>query len=96
MAWPAVLAELIPITSPLLFNNAPPLLPGLIAASVWIKLDADALSPSSDFPWTERPKAETTPVVTDCPYPRALPIAIVGSPTLNFLESPNFANLIFL
>jgi len=29
--------ELIPITSPLEFSSAPPLLPGLIAASVWIK-----------------------------------------------------------
>ena len=28
--------ELIPITSPAVFNNAPPLLPWLIAASVWI------------------------------------------------------------
>ena len=30
--------ELIPMSSPLLFRRAPPLLPGLIAASVWISL----------------------------------------------------------
>jgi hypothetical protein len=30
-------AELIPITSPLMFNKGPPLFPLLIAASVWIK-----------------------------------------------------------
>ena len=33
---PEILAELIPITSPLILSNAPPLFPGLIAASVSI------------------------------------------------------------
>ena len=28
-----------------------------------------------------------TPVVTDCPYPSAFPIAMAGSPTFNFVES---------
>ena len=32
------LTVLIPINSPLLFNKAPPLFPGLIAASVWISV----------------------------------------------------------
>ena len=35
------------------------------------------------------------PVVTDCPYPKALPIAITPSPTLTLSESPNVAFLIF-
>jgi len=34
----AILAELIPITCPCILIKAPPLLPGLIAASVWIAL----------------------------------------------------------
>ena len=35
-----------------------------------------------------------TPVVTDCPYPSALPIAIALSPTVSELESPSVAMLI--
>ena len=31
-----ILAELIPITSPFILTRAPPLLPGLMAASVWM------------------------------------------------------------
>ena len=31
---PEIIAALIPINSPAIFNNAPPLFPGLIAASV--------------------------------------------------------------
>ncbi len=33
----AYMAVLIPISSPYMFNNGPPLFPGLIEASVWIK-----------------------------------------------------------
>ena len=32
------IAVLIPITAPAAFRSGPPLLPGLIAASVWIRL----------------------------------------------------------
>ena len=32
-----------------------------------------------------------TPVVTDCPYPSAFPIAIAGSPTFSSVESPSVA-----
>ena len=35
-ALSAYFAELMPISSPFIFKSAPPLLPGLIAASVWI------------------------------------------------------------
>ena len=34
--WVAIMV-LTPITSPLIFSSGPPLLPGLIAASVWMK-----------------------------------------------------------
>jgi hypothetical protein len=33
-----VMALLTPMTSPLRFTSGPPLLPGLMAASVWIRL----------------------------------------------------------
>ena len=37
---------------------------------------------------TARSKALTMPVVTDCPYPRAFPMATTCSPTINSSESP--------
>ena len=39
------LAALMPITSPFIFNRAPPLLPGLMAASVWISPSEVIVSP---------------------------------------------------
>ena len=39
-------------------------------------------------------KALITPTVTDWPIPRALPIAIAGSPSLRSSESPIVAKLI--
>ena len=60
-----------------------------MAASVWIKV---WVVPSVIS--TSRLTAEITPVVTDCPYPRALPIAITGSPTTRSSESPIAAILI--
>ena len=38
--------------------------------------------------------ALTTPVVTDCPYPRAFPMAITCSPTFRSSELPRTAILI--
>ena len=38
--------------------------------------------------------ALTTPVVTDCPYPKAFPIAIIPFPTFNAELSPRVAILI--
>ena len=92
----ASFAELIPTTSPSIFKRAPPLLPGLIAASVWIRFTPSLLSslPSVTVLFSEsilRFLALTIPVVTDCPYPRALPIVTTCSPTLRSSELPIFA-----
>ena len=78
----AYFTELIPITSPFAFKRAPPEFPGFMAASVWIRLLFVIVCPVvSSVVETERSRAEITPVVTDCPYPRALPIAIAALPT---------------
>lgn len=75
------MAVLIPISSPLRFTSAPPELPLLIAASVWMKF-----SKFSTFK-PLRPSAETIPEVTVWPRPNGLPIATVKSPTRNLSES---------
>src|SRR5437773_2214048 len=62
--------------------SGPPLLPGLMDASVWMK---SSYGPS---PIT-RPVALTMPVVTVCSSPNGLPIAITGSPTSSRAESPS-------
>ncbi|MPN12349.1 hypothetical protein SDC9_159665 [bioreactor metagenome] len=82
-----ILALLIPTTTPSAFTKAPPELPGLIAASVWISLNLR--SPIS----MERFKALITPAVT-LPLnsrPSGLPIAIAGSPRIRLSESPRAA-----
>ena len=56
----------MPITWPLLFKRAPPELPGLTAASVWISLLL-IVFPESSFRVTSLSLAEMTPVVTDWP-----------------------------
>ena len=53
-------AVLMPMTAPAASRSGPPLLPGLIAASVWIRF----VSWSSAVIWTVRPVAEMIPVVT--------------------------------
>ena len=60
-----------------MFSSGPPELPGLIEASVWMK--SVKVRPAS-FDGTERPKAETTPVVTVPLRPNGLPTAITVSP----------------
>ena len=64
----------MPMTSPRALISGPPLLPGLIDASVWMKLSYGPL------PIT-RPVALTMPAVTVCSSPNGLPMAITGSPT---------------
>ena len=76
------IALLIPMAWPRVLMSGPPLLPGLIDASVWMKL---SYGPS---PIT-RPVALTMPVVTVCSRPKGLPIAITGSPTWSCAESPS-------
>ena len=94
----ASFAELIPTTSPSIFKSAPPLFPGLIAASVWIRFTPSVLEssvlPSVTVLLSEsilRFFALTIPVVTDCPYPNALPMAITCSPTFRSSELPILA-----
>jgi len=76
---------LIPTTSPLIFTRAPPELPWLIAASVWMKSLMFSAGPPV------RPTALTMPMVTEDMSPRGLPTAIAQSPTLTESESPSTA-----
>ncbi|MNR04181.1 hypothetical protein D3C85_1201190 [compost metagenome] len=52
------MAVLMPIRSPSMSTRAPPELPGLMAASVWMK------EPESEIPVSVRFSAEMIPVVT--------------------------------
>ena len=63
------MAVLIPMRLPFTSTNAPPELPGLMAASVWMKF-SKVLMPS----WL-RPSALTMPLVTVWPTPKGLPMA---------------------
>src|SRR2546427_772755 len=81
----ASMAVLMPTTWPAASRSGPPLLPGLIAASVWIRL----------VRWTPawismlRPVAEMIPVVTVLVYvPSGEPIAIASWPTLMSADRP--------
>jgi len=75
----------MPITWPWSFRSGPPLLPWLIAASVWIAfaigwLFGDVIVRSS---------ADTIPVETLSARPKGSPIAITASPTRSLVEFPN-------
>jgi hypothetical protein len=83
-AWLAA-AVLMPMTLPVGSSSGPPLLPGLIAVSVWIRFDR--VEPSSTG--MLRPRAETMPLVTESVnVPSGLPIAMACWPTWMFDESP--------
>ena len=77
------IALLMPIRLPFASTSAPPELPGLIGASVWMK-SSKRLMPSD-----VRPSAETMPDVTVWPKPKAFPIASTGSPTSTCSSEPN-------
>ena len=66
--WAFVLtAVLMPMTWPELFTSGPPELPGLMAASVWIRLrSVSALVWLASDAVIWRPRPETMPVVTVC------------------------------
>ena len=68
-----------------MFSSGPPELPGLIDASVWMK--SVNVRPAS-FDGTERPSAETTPVVTVPLRPNGLPTATTVSPIIRSKEVP--------
>ena len=76
-------AVLMPISSPLALTSAPPELPTLMAASVWMKFSKVA-TPS----WP-RPVALTMPWVTVCDRPSGLPMASTTSPTCSWSERPS-------
>jgi hypothetical protein len=67
---------------PFVSTSAPPELPGLIAASVWMKLLNGVEGPSS------RPTALMMPIVTVCPTLNGSPMASTMSPTLAWSERP--------
>src|SRR5437879_2210711 len=75
------MAVLMPTSSPRAFTSAPPELPGLIAASVWMK------SSYSAMPTLARPTALTIPIVTVWLRPNGLPMASTYSPTWSLSES---------
>ena len=75
----------MPMTLPLGSNSGPPLLPGLIAVSVWMRLVRT--SPVSTG--MLRPSAEMIPLVTESVNsPSGLPMAIACWPTWIVDESP--------
>ena len=90
ISWPWLLmAVFMPITSPCKFTSGPPLLPGLIAASVWNTPSSCSEEPRLSPATTLRPMPEITPLVTVLRYsPRALPMAITVCPICTESESP--------
>ena len=81
-------AVLIPITRPRPSASAPPELPGLSAASVWITFSTRRPRAAVG---SDRPSAETTPAVTDPVKPSGLPIATTSCPTRRSPASPSSA-----
>ena len=76
----AAIAVLMPTTLPPASSSGPPELPGLMAASVWMRLLRFWL-PSVVI---ERPLADTMPLVTELEYvPSGLPMATTSWPTLS-------------
>src|SRR5438132_331450 len=83
-------AVLIPTTVPRPSASAPPELPGLSAASVWITFSTSLVA-RPELRGSARPSALTTPAVTDPENPRGLPIATTSWPTRSFDASPSSA-----
>jgi len=80
--WPlAMIAVLIPTTSPFRLRSGPPLFPGLMEASVCIK---SSYGPEPRM----RPLALTIPAVTVCSSPKGLPMATTHVPTFRSSELP--------
>ncbi len=79
--WPGSCAASVgtPTTWLSRFTSAPPLLPGLIAALVWMAAVISAWPPGSEAPMV-RPVAETMPWVTLSVRPSGLPMASTISP----------------
>ena len=71
------MAVFTPMTSPFMFSSGPPELPGLMAASVWMKCWNWPAAPWSMV----RFLAEMMPAVTVCASANGLPMASTQSPT---------------
>ena len=80
-------AVLMPTTRPRESASAPPELPGLSAASVWItsSISRAVLRPRAGM---LRPSALTTPAVTEPARPSGLPTATTSEPTRSVSASP--------
>ncbi len=87
--WPGLTTiEFMPIISPLILTRGPPLLPGLIDASVWMSSPAGVTTCKPGLLL-----ALITPSVTLLSKPYGEPIAIAHSPGSTRSESPNFGTL---
>ena len=82
-----MMAVLMPTTSPWEETSGPPELPGLSAASVWIRSSTSRPVEAR----SERPSADTTPAVTVDSKPSGLPMAITSCPRRSRRESPRVA-----
>src|ERR1022692_2699559 len=83
-------AVLMPTTRPAESASAPPELPGLRAASVWMT-SSITRTWAPDRVGSERPRALTTPAVTLPARPRGLPMATTSWPTRSADASPRRA-----
>ena len=77
---------LMPTSLPVMSTSAPPELPGLMAASVWMNTCV------SDCAISVRASAEMMPLVTVWPTPNGLPMASTRSPTSSLSLSANSRN----
>ena len=80
----------MPTTRPRESASAPPELPGLSAASVWMTFSTSRLDRPSRVD-SDRPSALTTPAVTVPAKPSGLPMATTSWPTRSRAASPSGA-----
>ena len=80
----------MPTTREWLSASAPPELPGLRAASVWITSSISRPAPAVRV-GRDRPRALTTPAVTEPARPSGLPTATTSWPTTSSSASPSSA-----
>ncbi len=80
----------MPTTREWLSARAPPELPGFSAASVWITSSISRPAPALRV-GRDRPRALTTPAVTEPARPRGLPTATTSWPTTSSSASPRTA-----
>src|SRR5215468_2494570 len=86
-------ADGTPTSWPLQLTIAPPLLPGLMAASVWIADTSSAVVLSSPGTWMVRSRALTMPAVTVSDRPSGAPITTTGWPTTADADEPSWITL---